>query len=43
MTSAYDKAGQSMRDWGRPDVIKAVIAKRIIEVASQGVRDSDLL
>jgi hypothetical protein len=39
MTAAYGKACESMRDWGQPDVLKEVIAKRIIDAASRGERD----
>jgi hypothetical protein len=28
-----------MDDWGQPDIIKEIIAKRIIEVAGKGERD----
>jgi hypothetical protein len=39
MAEAYDTACQSMDDWGQPDIIKEIIAKRIIEVAGKGERD----
>ena len=32
MGEAYDKACESMQDWGQPEIIKETIAKRIIEV-----------
>jgi hypothetical protein len=39
MGEAYDKACQSMKDWGQPEIIKEIIAKRIIEVAQNGECD----
>lgn len=39
----YEKASQSMHDWGQPDTIKDIISKRIIELASKGERDPDRL
>ena len=41
MGEAYDKACQSMQDWGQPEIIKETIAKRIIEIAQQGESDPD--
>jgi hypothetical protein len=41
MGEAYDKACQSMQDWGQPEIIKETIAKRIIEVAQRGESDPD--
>jgi hypothetical protein len=43
ITEAYEKASQSMHDWGQPDTIKEIIFKRIIELASKGERDPDQL
>ena len=43
ITEAYEKASQSMHDWGLPDTIKEIISKRIIELASKGERDPDQL
>jgi hypothetical protein len=43
MAEAYDKACQSMHDWGQPDIVKEIIAKRIIELAGKGERDPDRL
>jgi len=38
---AYDRARQSMQDWGQPEIINETVAKRIIEVAQQGESDPD--
>ena len=43
MTEAYEKACQSMRDWGQPDILKEIIAKRIVELAGKGECDPDQL
>ena len=42
-TEAYEKASQSMLDWGQPDIIREIIGKRIIDLASKGERDPDEL
>jgi hypothetical protein len=36
---AYDLACSGLRDDGQPAVVKEIIAKRIIELASDGERD----
>jgi hypothetical protein len=43
MGLAYDKACQSLHDLGQPDIVKEIIARRIIEVAQTGERDIDRL
>jgi hypothetical protein len=43
VTEAYEKASQSMLDWGQPDIIREIIGKRIIDLASKGERDPDEL
>jgi hypothetical protein len=43
MGKAYDKACQSMSDWGQPEIIKEIIARRIIEVAQKGECDPEQL
>jgi hypothetical protein len=43
MGEAYDKACQSMHDWGQPEIIKEAIARRIIEMARKGECDADRL
>ena len=43
MAEAYDKACRSMHDWGQPDIIQEIIAKRISAVARRGERDPDQL
>jgi hypothetical protein len=43
MGEAFEKACQSMHDWGQPDNIKEIIAKRIVKLAGRGVRDPDQL
>jgi hypothetical protein len=36
---AYDMALESLNDFGQPEVVREVIAKRIIEAAQRGVVD----
>jgi hypothetical protein len=43
MGRAYDKACRSIHGSSQPDVIKEMIAKQIIAVASEGGRDPDEL
>ena len=43
MTEAFNKACQSLHDWGQPDVITDIVAKRIVEVAELGERNPDQL
>jgi hypothetical protein len=43
MSEAYDRACKSMHDWGQPVIIREIIAKRIIQLASMGERDPDQL
>jgi hypothetical protein len=43
MAEAYDKACQSMHDWGQPVIIGEIIARRIIQLAAEGERDPDEL
>ena len=43
ISEACEKASQSMHDWGQPDTITEIIAKRIIELASKGQRNPDQL
>jgi hypothetical protein len=43
MMEAFNKACQSLQDWGQPDVITDIVAQRIIEVAEMGERDPEQL
>ena len=43
ITEAWEKASQSMHDWGQPEAMTEIIAKRIIELASKGERNPDQL
>jgi hypothetical protein len=43
MGAAFEKACQTLRDGGQPDIAKEVIAKRIIALAQEGERDPDRL
>jgi hypothetical protein len=43
MGEAFDRACHSLRDNGQPDLVRQIIAKRIIEVARKGERDPDEL
>jgi hypothetical protein len=39
--AAFDEACLSLNDMGQPDIVKEVIARRIVEVAQMGERDLD--
>ena len=39
LCDAYDKASRSLRDNGQPDIVKEVIARRIISLSQKGERD----
>jgi hypothetical protein len=39
MGKAFDRACHSLHDIGQPDLVREIIAKRIIEVARDGERD----
>jgi hypothetical protein len=43
MGEAFDRACHSLHDVGQPDLVREIIAKRIIEVARNGERDPDEL
>ena len=43
LCDAYDKASKSLHDNGQPDIVKEVIARRIISLAQKGERDPDRL
>jgi hypothetical protein len=43
MGEAFDRACHSLHDVGQPDLVREIIAKRIIEVARDGERDPDEL
>ena len=43
LCDAYDKALRSLHDAGQPDVVKEVIAQRIIALAKHGERNPDRL
>jgi hypothetical protein len=43
MGQAFIKACHSLHDFGQPDIVLEIIAKRIIEVAKTGERDRDRL
>jgi hypothetical protein len=43
MGKAFDRACDSLHDIGQPDLVREIIAKRIIEVARDGERDPDEL
>jgi hypothetical protein len=43
MGKAFDRACHSLHDVGQPDLVREIIAKRIIEVAHNGERDPDEL
>jgi hypothetical protein len=39
MGEAFERATRSLHDTGQPDLIKEVMAKRIIDAVRRGVRD----
>src|ERR1700694_3478180 len=43
MGKAFDRACKELQDIGQSDLVKSVIAKRIIEVAKTGERDPNRL
>jgi hypothetical protein len=43
MGEAFDRACHSLHDIGQPDLVREIIAKRIIEVSRNGERDPDEL
>lgn len=43
LCDAYERACTSLHDGGQPDIVKEVIAERIITLARQGERDPDKL
>ena len=42
LCDAYDKVSKSLHDAGQPDIVKEVIARRIISLAKKGERDPAL-
>jgi hypothetical protein len=38
---AFDKTCKELHDTGQPEVVRELIAKRIIEIAGRGERDPD--
>jgi hypothetical protein len=43
MADAYERAWDVLRDRGQPDIVREVIARRIIKAAKDGERDPDRL
>jgi hypothetical protein len=43
MGHAYEKARAMLHDTGQPNVVREIIAKRIVEIATSGERDPDAL
>ena len=43
MCAAYDKAKRELHDTGQPDVVREVIARRILKLAETGERDANRL
>ena len=43
LIAAYDKAVASLHDNGQPQVVREIMARRIIEAAKKGERDPDRL
>jgi hypothetical protein len=43
MSLAYDRALRELHDKGQPEIVGEVLAKRIVEAATAGTRDSERL
>jgi len=43
MGEAFERACLALQDLGQPDIVKEVIARRIVEVALPGERDAEKL
>ena len=43
MSQAYDMACQALHDTGQPDIVKEILAKRIIRLAGRGELDPQKL
>jgi hypothetical protein len=43
LSAAYEKAIAALHDRGQPEIVREIIAKRIIALAGKGVRDPDRL
>ena len=43
LSEAFDRACKALRDTGQPDIIKEVLAGRIIAAAHRGMRDPNKL
>ena len=43
MGEAFERATRSLHDTGQPDLIKEVMAKRIIDAVRRGIRDPQQL
>ena len=41
MVAAYERVCRELHDRGQPDIVKEVIAKRIIELVSSGVTEAE--
>ena len=41
--AAFDKACRDLHDGGQPEIVREVIAKRMIEIAGRGERDPQKL
>lgn len=43
LCEAFDKACRDLHDTGQPEIVREVIAKKIMEIARRGERDPDRL
>jgi hypothetical protein len=43
LSAAYDKAIVGLHDSGQPEIVREIIAKKIIALAMKGERDADRL
>ena len=39
----YNRANQQLRDTGQPDIVREIIAQRMLDMAAKGQRDLDRL
>jgi hypothetical protein len=43
LCTAYDRAKKELHDTGQPEIVRELIAQRILDLAASGERDPDRL
>ena len=43
LCAAYDRAKRELHDEGQPEIVREIIAQRILDLAAKGERDPDRL